>query len=162
VPFGHYTLVASKSGVPDVQRSRSTSRRTPSSPSNFDMQLKQIGRTQSAFVRGAGSAPVSVNSITQQQLAALPENQSLDNVIETLPGIVRFSYNEPVAHGFHGLTYELDGVPLAALDDLELQRDHRSRVTSTRSRSSPVAFPAEFGGSRQGAVVNIISHRSTT
>jgi len=126
---------------------------------NFEMQLKVIGRTQSAFVRGAGSAPVSVNTITQQQLAALPENQSLDNVIETLPGIVRFSYNEPVAHGFHGITYELDGVPLPLSTTSNFSEiiDPRN-IDSLEVFAGP--FPAEFGGSRQGAVVNIISHRS--
>ncbi|MBD5657692.1 MAG: TonB-dependent receptor plug domain-containing protein, partial [Candidatus Eremiobacteraeota bacterium] len=125
---------------------------------SFEMQLKEIGRAQTAYIRGAGSAPVSVNSITSAQLSALPENQSLDNVIETLPGIVRFSYNEPVAHGFHGLTYELDGVPLplsttSNFSEIIDPRDIDSREVFTG------AFPAEFGGSRQGAVVNIISHR---
>jgi outer membrane receptor protein involved in Fe transport len=158
VPFGHYTLVASKSGVPDFSEPVDVATGSVVTI-NFDMQLKQIGHTQSAFVRGAGSAPVSVNSISKQQLAALPENQSLDNVIETLPGIVRFSYNEPVAHGFHGLTYELDGVPLPLSTTSNF-----SEIIDPRNIDSlevfTGAFPAEFGGSRQGAVVNIISHRA--
>jgi outer membrane receptor protein involved in Fe transport len=158
VPFGHYTLVASKSGLPNFSAAVDVATNAVVT-FNFDMQLKQIGRTQSAFVRNAASAPVSVNVITQQQLAALPENQSLDNVIETLPGIVRFSYNEPVAHGFHGLTYELDGVPLPLSTTSNF-----SEIIDPRNIDSlevfTGAFPAEFGGSRQGAVVNIISHRA--
>jgi outer membrane receptor protein involved in Fe transport len=157
VTFGHYTLTATKSGLPtytepvDVQSDAIAT-------VSFDMQIRQIGHTQTAVIRGAGSGPVSVNSITSAQLSALPENQSLDNVIETLPGIVRFSYNEPVAHGFHGLTYELDGVPLpisttSNFSEIIDPRDIDSLEVFTG------AFPAEFGGSRQGAVVNIISHR---
>ncbi|MBD5653798.1 MAG: carboxypeptidase regulatory-like domain-containing protein, partial [Candidatus Eremiobacteraeota bacterium] len=111
VPVGHYTLTATKSGLPTFTQPVDVASDAIATVS-FEMQLKTIGRTQTAYIRGAGSAPVSVNSISSAQLSALPENQSLDNVIETLPGIVRFSYNEPVAHGFHGLTYELDGVPL--------------------------------------------------
>jgi outer membrane receptor protein involved in Fe transport len=157
VPFGHYTLVASKSGVPDFTEPVDVASDAIITL-NFDMQLKEIGRTRSAFVRGTSANPVSVNSLTQQQLAALPENQSLDNIIETLPGIVRFSYNEPVAHGFHGLTYELDGVPLPLSTTSNF-----SEIIDPRNIDSlevfTGAFPAEFGGSRQGAVVNIISHR---
>jgi outer membrane receptor protein involved in Fe transport len=158
VPFGHYTLVATKSGLPTFSEPVEVTSDSVIT-ANFEMQLKVIGRTQSAFVRGAGSAPVSVNTITQQQLAALPENQSLDNVIETLPGIVRFSYNEPVAHGFHGITYELDGVPLPLSTTSNFSEiiDPRN-IDSLEVFAGP--FPAEFGGSRQGAVVNIISHRS--
>ncbi len=110
------------------------------------------------LVKGPGATPVSVNSLGRAQLAALPQNQSLDRVIDTFPGIVRFSYNEPVAHGFHGLAYELDGVPLPLGTTSNF-----SEVIDPRTIDSlevfTGAFPAEFGGSRQGAVVNIISHR---
>jgi outer membrane receptor protein involved in Fe transport len=157
VSFGHYTLTASKAGLPTFSEPVDVESGAVATVS-FEMQLKEIGRTQTATIRGPGSAPVSVNSITSQQLAALPENQSLNNVIETLPGIVRFSYNEPVAHGFHGLTYELDGVPLplattSNFSEIIDPRDIDSLEVFTG------AFPAEFGGTRQGAVVNIISHR---
>jgi len=65
-----------------------------------------------------------------------------------------------VAHGFHGLTYELDGVPLprgtsANFSEVIDPRDIDSLEVFTG------AFPAEFGGSRQGAVVNIITRRAT-
>jgi outer membrane receptor for ferrienterochelin and colicin len=157
VPFGSYTLTATKTGVPMYSEPVSVESSSITTVA-FDMQLKQIARAQTAFVRGAGSSPVSVNSISKQQLQALPQNQSLDNVVETLPGIVRFSYNEPVAHGFHGLTYELDGVPLP-----QSTTSNFSEIIDPRDIDSlevfTGAFPAEFGGSRQGAVVNIISHR---
>ena len=42
----------------------------------------------------------------------MPAGQSLNRVIDTVPGIVRFSYDEPVAHGFHGVSYEVDGAPV--------------------------------------------------
>jgi outer membrane receptor protein involved in Fe transport len=157
VPFGNYTLTAIKTGVPMYSQPVSVESDSITSVA-FDMQLKEIGRAHTAFVRGASSSPVSVNSISKQELQALPENQSLDNVIETLPGIVHFSYNEPVAHGFHGLSYELDGVPLP-----QSTTSNFSEIIDPRDIDSlevfTGAFPAEFGGSRQGAVVNIISHR---
>jgi outer membrane receptor protein involved in Fe transport len=157
VSFGHYTLTAAKAGLPTYTEPVDVESDAVATIS-FELQLKQIGRTGTAVIRGAGASPVSVNSITSEQLQALPVNQSLDNVIETLPGIVRFSYNEPVAHGFHGLTYELDGVPLPISTTSNF-----SEIIDPRTIDSlevfTGAFPAEFGGSRQGAVVNIISHR---
>ncbi len=80
----------------------------------------------------------------------------MNRVIETLPGIVRFSYDEPVAHGFHGITYELDGAPLPSstssnFANLIDPRDAGAIEVFTG------AFPAEFGGSRMGAVVNVQS-----
>jgi outer membrane receptor protein involved in Fe transport len=159
VPFGRYTLVAHKDGAGDF--SQPVDVETDAVVNlDFELGLKEIGRTQTVSARGASSAPVSVNSISREQLSTLPENQSLDNVITTLPGIVRFSYNEPVAHGFHGLTYELDGVPLP-----QSTTSNFSEIIDPRSIDSlevfTGAFPAEFGGSRQGAVVNILSHRVT-
>jgi outer membrane receptor protein involved in Fe transport len=159
VPFGSYLLTATKNGVPTYSEPVNVESNAIATIS-FDMELKTIAHAVTAFVRGPGSSPVSVNSISKDELAALPENQSLDNIIETLPGIVHFSYNEPVAHGFHGLTYELDGVPLpisttSNFSEIIDPRDVDSLEVFTG------AFPAEFGGSRQGAVVNIISHRIT-
>ncbi len=159
VPFGRYTLTAHPEGTRDYTQSVDVSSDAVVSLS-IDLQLKEIGRSQTAFVKGAGSTPVSVNTIGRAQIGTLPDNQSLDRVIQTVPGIVRFSYNEPVAHGFHGLTYELDGVPLP-----QGTTSNFSEVVDPRSIDSlevfTGAFPAEFGGSRQGAVVNILSHRAT-
>ncbi len=159
VPFGRYTLTAHRVGSSDYHQNLEVESDAVVSLS-IDLGLKVIGRAQTAFVRGAGSTPVSVNAIGRAQIAALPDNQSLDRVIETVPGIVRFSYNEPVAHGFHGLTYEIDGIPLP-----QGTASNFSEVIDPRSIDSlevfTGAFPAEFGGTRQGAVVNIISHRAT-
>ena len=159
VPFGHYTLSAHRDGLTDYKQALDVASDGVVSLS-IDLGLKEIGRAQTAYVKGAGSTPVSVNAIGRAQIAALPDNQSLNRVIETVPGIVRYSYNEPVAHGFHGLTYEIDGVPLPQGTSANF-----SEVIDPRSIDSlevfTGAFPAEFGGSRQGAVINIISHRAT-
>lgn len=159
VPFGRYTLTAHRDGLTDYTQVLDV-QSDGVVTLNIDLGLKEIGRAQTAYIKGAGSTPVSVNSIGRAQIATLPDNQSLNRVIETVPGIVRYSYNEPVAHGFHGLTYEIDGVPLPQGTSANF-----SEVIDPRSIDSlevfTGAFPAEFGGSRQGAVVNIISHRAT-
>jgi len=159
VPFGRYTLVAHRDGSADFSQPVEVASDAIVSL-NVDLALKEIGRSQSAFVKGAGSTPVSVNALSRAQIGALPDNQSLGRVIQSVPGIVRYSYNEPVAHGYHGLTYELDGVPLP-----QGTTSNFSEIIDPRSIDSlevfTGAFPAEFGGSRQGAVVNILSHRPT-
>jgi len=157
VTFGRYTLTAHLVGSPDITRTVAVESGSIVSLS-LALDLKEIGRSQTSVVRGASGTPVSVNSIGAAQLAALPENQSLDKVITTLPGIVSFSYNEPVAHGFHGLTYEIDGVPipLATTSNFSEVIDPRT-IDSLEVFTG--AFPAEFGGTRQSAVVNIITHR---
>ena len=158
VLFGRYTITAQREGTPPFSQPIDVE---SDSVINLpiELQLKEIGRAQTGFVKGPGSTPVSVNSIGRDQIAALPDNESLNRVIGTVPGIVRFSYNEPVAHGFHGLTYELDGVPLP-----QGTSSNFSEIIDPRSIDSlevfTGAFPAEFGGSRQGAVVNVISHRA--
>jgi len=157
VPFGRYTLLAQHAGIPDFSEPVDVqSGSVVNLP--IELGLRTIGRSQAGLVKGAGANPVSVNSIGRAQLATLPQNQSLDRIIETFPGIVRFSYDEPVAHGFHGLTYELDGVPLpiGTTSNFSAVIDPRT-IDSLEVFTG--AFPAEFGGSRQGAVVNIISHR---
>ena len=159
VPFGRYTLVAKGMGAPDFSQPVDVASDAVVSLT-IELQIKEIGRARTAFTRGTGATPVSVNSIDRAQIAALPDNQSLNSLIQTVPGVVRFSYNEPVAHGFHGLTYELDGVPLP-----QGTASNFSEIVDPRSIDSlevfTGAFPAEFGGSRQGAVVNILSHRAT-
>ncbi len=63
--------------------------------------------------------------------------------------------------GFHGITYELDGapIPLATSSNFSEIIDPKN-VDSIEILTG--AFPAEYGGSRQGAVVNIISDRANT
>ena len=157
VGFGRYTLVAHRTGGADfAQPVDVASGAVVDLP--IELGLRTIGRTQSAFAKGVASTPVSANSLTSEQLRALPQNQSLDRVIATFPGVAQFSYNEPVAHGFHGLTYEIDGVPLPSAT-----ASNFSEIIDPRTIDSlevfTGAFPAEYGGQRQGAVVNIISHR---
>lgn len=161
VPFGHYTLAARRTGTPDITQEVDVQTDSVVMLSLEMQPLREIGKAQvSSSTRTVGNAPVSVNSITRSQISALPDNQSLNSVIETVPGIVHFSYNEPVAHGFHGLTYEIDGVPLPLGTTSNF-----SEVIDPRTIDSleifTGAFPAEYGGSRQGAVVNIITDRSS-
>ncbi len=157
VPFGRYALVARQANEPDFSQSIDVESGSVVDLA-IELHLRTIGRAATTAAKGVGAAPVSVNSIGKEQLAALPQNQSLNAVITTFPGIARFSYNEPVAHGFHGLTYEIDGVPLPFATTSNF-----SEVVDPRTIDSlevfTGAFPAEFGGSRQGAVINIISHR---
>jgi len=157
VPFGHYLLTAQRSGVPDLTQDVDVQSDAVVDLA-LELQPREIGRTQAGLTRGPAAAPISVNSVTRSQISTLPNNQSLNSIIQTVPGIVHFSYNEPVAHGFHGLTYEIDGVPLPLGTTANF-----SEVIDPRTIDSlevfTGAFPAEFGGSRQGAVVNIISHR---
>ncbi len=63
--------------------------------------LQEIAHTTSSATAITPSGnPVAVNIISKAQLQASPVQNSLDKTIETLPGIVQFSYNEPVANGF--------------------------------------------------------------
>jgi outer membrane receptor protein involved in Fe transport len=159
VPFGHYTLTAHRAGTPDITQDVDVQTDSVVNLALEMQPLQEIGKTAvSASTRTVGNAPVSVNSVTRDQIAALPQNESLDNLIETVPGIVHFSYNEPVAHGFHGLSYEIDGVPIPLGT-----ASNFSEVIDPRTIDSleviTGAFPAEYGGSRQGAVVNIVTDR---
>ncbi len=149
VPFGTYAL-----------RSEGASRAIAvASDGVVDVALELaegtvIGRARTNA--NASRATVSENAIDLAQIATLPGSATLDRVVATLPGIVRFSFDEPVAHGFHGMTYELDGAPLpraasANFSDLFDVRDAAAVEVYTG------AFPAEFGGTRMGAIVNVRS-----
>jgi outer membrane receptor protein involved in Fe transport len=158
VPFGDYTLTAAYSGVPD--RTLSVSVASDSVLTiNFGLgQLKLISNLSVTSHAGASGTPVSSNVLGRQQLAAMPTNNSLDRIVQTVPGIVRFSYNEPVAHGFHGVTYEIDGAPIPqATSSNFAELIDPKNIDSLEIFTG--AFPAEYGGSRQGAVINIVSNR---
>ena len=114
-----------------------------------------IGATH-ATATGVSGTPVGVNTLTAQQITELPVNGTVNRVIETLPGIVRFSYDEPVAHGFHGITYELDGAPLPSSTSSNFSNLIDPRNVGAMEVFTG-AFPAAFGGSRMGAVVNVQS-----
>jgi outer membrane receptor protein involved in Fe transport len=156
VPFGHYTLRTTTPDGPAVATLDVTS------DSVVDVALlaaPEIGRS-SASSTGVRGTPVSVNTYGPRELAALPINTSLSRIVETLPGIVRFSYDEPVAHGFHGVTYELDGAPLPQSTSSNFAQLIDPRQISALEVFTG-AFPAEFGGSRQGAVINVQSLNGT-
>ena len=157
VPFGSYTLTARyRELVSDVISLDVASDSIVDVP--VVLGAKVLSHTTVNARVGAAGAPVSQNAVGHEQLLTLPTNNSLDRVVETVPGIVRFSQNEPVAHGFHGVTYELDGAPIPQATSSEF-----SDIVDPKSVDSVEIFtgamPAEFGGSRQGAVVNIISDR---
>ncbi len=152
VPFGHYNVRATTADGPALATV------DVASDAIVDVALVPtpvIGRA-SATSTGLRGTPVSENAYGARRLAALPRNDRLDAIVEQVPGVVRFSYNEPVAHGFHGLSYELDGAPLPQ----STSSNFAQLVDPRNAQAVEVftgAFPAEFGGSRQGAVVNVLS-----
>lgn len=161
IPFGHYTLTTHVQGAFDNITELDVA---SDSVVALDIPLsavKTIALTSASSRRGASGTPVSANVISRSTLATLPTNGSLDRVIQTVPGIVRFSYNEPVAHGFHGLTYEIDGAPIP-----QATSSNFSEIIDPKDVDSievmTGAFPAEYGGSRQGAVVNILTDRANS
>jgi outer membrane receptor protein involved in Fe transport len=157
VAFGHYTVSAESAGQAPAQMAVDVSTDSVSDIALAIGAGTEIGRTN-ATTRGVGGNPVSVSTFTSADLAAMPQHQSLNRLVETVPGIVQFSYDEPVAHGFHGVTYEVDGapVPLTTSSNFSELIDPRN-IDSLEIFTG--AFPAEFGGQRQGAVVNIVTKR---
>ena len=152
VPFGRYTLAAS---TPDGPASVAVDVASDAVIDVTLAPLRSIGGT-SGTATGVRGTPISENAFGARRLAALPRNDRLDAIVEQVPGIVRFSYDEPVAHGFHGLTYELDGAPLPQ----STSSNFAQLVDPRNAQAVEIftgAFPAEFGGSRQGAVVNVLS-----
>lgn len=158
VPFGNYVLSAKATGVAERSLNVSVSSDQVLTVNIALGELKTIGAAYVSGRSGASGTPVSQNVLGRQQLTALPTNDSLDRIVQTVPGIVRFSYNEPVAHGFHGLTYEIDGAPIpqATSSNFSEMIDPKN-IDSIEVLTG--AFPAEYGGSRQGAVVNILTNR---
>ena len=158
VPFGHYHVVIADPGAAQQTIDIDV---TSDSVARVDVSLdplKQIANTNVTAHAGVGGTPVSVNVIPKSQIATSPNRDSLNRLIETVPGIVRFSYNEPVAHGFHGLVYNIDGAPLP-----QATTSNFSEIIDPKLIDSLEIFtgamPAEFGGTREGAVVNIVSSR---
>ncbi|TAM61867.1 TonB-dependent receptor [bacterium] len=153
VPFGEYQVVAKKRGAGEAKANVSVT-----SGARVAVHLIAGGLTVIAVRAASGTSvtgtPAGVNDLGQRQIATLPGGSSLNKVVETLPGIVSFSYGEPVAHGFHGLTYEIDGLPLP-----QPTSSNFSEVIDPRDVDAVEVFtgaiPAEFGGQRIGAVVNV-------
>jgi outer membrane receptor protein involved in Fe transport len=160
VAFGHYTVSTQVDGGPATSASVDV---TTNSVADVALNLgtvRKIGSV-SGTTTGVGGNPVSVTTFGSDAIAALPQGQSLDRLIATAPGIARFSYDEPVAHGFHGVTYEVDGAPVPQTSSANF-----SELVDPRNVGSlelfTGAFPAEFGGGRMGAVANIVTKRDVT
>jgi outer membrane receptor protein involved in Fe transport len=152
VPFGHYTLRAT---TPDGAALATVDVATDAVVDVALLAAPVIGRTGATTTSVRGT-PVSENAYGARRLAALPRNDRLDAIVEQVPGVVRFSYDEPVAHGFHGLSYELDGAPLPQ----STSSNFAQLIDPRNAQAVEIftgAFPAEFGGSRQGAIVNVVS-----
>jgi hypothetical protein len=152
VPFGRYTLHATTPDGP-VDRTITV---TTGTVVNVDLFPPRVIGSVSGTTTGVHGTPISVNTLSSAQIATLPVNTTIDRVIETLPGVVRFSYDEPVVDGFHGVTYELDGAPLPS----STSSNFANLIDPRQAGAVEVftgAFPAEFGGQRMGAVVNVRS-----
>lgn len=159
IPFGHYTLTAHSAGVADKSLGLDVQSDQVLQINIALGELKVIASANVTSRAGVTGTPTSSNALGHQQLAALPTNTSLNRVVQTVPGIIRFSYDEPVAHGFHGVTYEIDGAPLP-----QATSSNFAEIIDPKNIDSleifTGAFPAEYGGSRQGAVINIVSNRA--
>jgi outer membrane receptor protein involved in Fe transport len=157
VSFGRYTVSAQTAGKPAAQMAVQVSTDSVTDIALSIGAVNEIGRTNSTARSVAGN-PVSVTTFSGADVAAMPQNQSLNRLVETVPGIVQFSYNEPVVHGFHGISYEVDGAPVPLTTSSNF-----SEIIDPRNIDSlevfTGAFPAEFGGAREGAVVNIVTKR---
>lgn len=158
VPFGSYRITASASGVPDLSIDINVSSGTVSTVNVPLSHLREIAVTSVSGQRGASGNPVAVTQLDRTQIQTSPVQNSLDRLIETLPGVVQFSYNEPVVNGFHGVTYQIDGAPLPVATTSNF-----SEIVDPKNIDSLEVYsgsiPAEFGGDRMGAVVNIITKR---
>jgi len=156
VPFGHYVLTAHTSGA--ANRTADVDVHTDAvAVVNIDL-LKTIAVTSVTATAGIGGTPVASTTIDNSQIETSPVRDSLNRLIETVPGVVQFSYNEPVINGFHGVTYQIDGapLPLATTSNFAEIVDPRS-INSIEVLTG--AIPAEYGGDRIGGVVNIITDR---
>jgi outer membrane receptor for ferrienterochelin and colicins len=161
VPFGSYRVIAQAKGVHEIQVLVTViSGRVATVNVDLSTKLKEIARTTVTAHSGPETNPASVNILNRTAIQTSPVNNSLDRLIETLPGVVQFSYNEPVINGFHGVTYNIDGAPLP----LATTSNFAEIIDPKLINSLEVLtgdIPAEYGGDRMGGVVNIISNRPT-
>jgi outer membrane receptor protein involved in Fe transport len=162
VPFGQYRLTAHAAGAHDVTVFVTVNSDTVATIDlPLSTQLKQIASTTvTAVAHGAQASAPSVQVLDRNTLQASPVNNSLDRMIETLPGVVQFSYNEPVINGFHGVTYNIDGAPLPLATTSNFAEIVDPKVIDSIEVLTG-AIPAEYGGDRMGGVVNIIGNRPT-
>ncbi len=160
VPFGSYRLTAT---LPNVAPLRVDVTVTSGQVSTVDLplsKLRQIAQTTVTAHAGVTSYPPSVHQIDRNQIQTSPTQNSLDRTLETLPGVIPFSYNEPVINGFHGVTYNIDGAPLPLATTSNFAEIIDPKIIDSLEVYTG-AIPAEYGGDRMGGVVNIISSRPT-
>ena len=161
VPFGSYRLIARAKGVHEIQvLVNVASGQVSTIDVPLSTQLKEIAQTTVTAHAGAEGNPPSVNQLTRTTIQTSPVNNSLDRLLETLPGVVQFSYNEPVINGFHGVTYNIDGAPLPLATTSNFAEIIDPKIINSLELLTG-AIPAEYGGDRMGGVVNIISNRPT-
>jgi outer membrane receptor protein involved in Fe transport len=161
VPYGSYRLVAQAPGVHQLEvLVNVASGRVYTIDVPLTTHLKQIAQTTVTAHAGPEGNPPSVNQISRSNIQTSPVNNSLNQLLETLPGVVQFSYNEPVINGFHGVTYNIDGAPLPLATTSNFAEIIDPKVIDSIELLTG-AIPAEYGGDRMGGVVNIISNRPT-
>jgi len=158
VPFGTYRLTATIKGVTPLQISISVASGEVVTLDLPLSSLRQIAQTVVTAHAGVTAYPPSVHQVTQAQIQASPAQNSLDRMLETLPGVVPFSYNEPVINGFHGVSYNIDGAPLPLATTSNFAEIIDPKIIDSFELYTG-AIPAEYGGERMGGVVNIISSR---
>jgi outer membrane receptor for ferrienterochelin and colicins len=152
VEFDTYLVTVDASGY-EQQQALVTVSSGSVSTLNIRVSKKVLGRITAHATQGH---PASVSVIGAQSILTLPGNTSLGKVTETTPGIVPFSFGEPVSRGYHGILYEVDGVPLPQSASSQFAEIIDPRNID-RMQVFTGAIPAEFGGERTGAVVNIIT-----
>lgn len=159
VTFGYYTVTAHDDEARDESISINVVSDAVVTIGIALSHLQAIAHAVAVANAGVNGAPVAVNQLDRSQIEASPVENNLNQLIETLPGIVQFSYDEPVALGFHGITYEIDGAPfpLATADNFAQIIDPKD-IDSLEVYTGD--FPAEYGGQRMGALVNIVTNRA--
>ncbi|MBV8531743.1 MAG: carboxypeptidase regulatory-like domain-containing protein, partial [Candidatus Eremiobacteraeota bacterium] len=161
VPFGSYRIIARATGVHEIQVLVNVASGQVSTINvNLSAQLREIAQTAVTAHAGAEANPPSVNQLTRGAIQSSPVNNSLNGLLATMPGVVQFSYNEPVINGFHGVTYNIDGAPLPLATTSNFAEIIDPKIINSIELLTG-AIPAEYGGERMGGVVNIISNRPT-
>jgi outer membrane receptor protein involved in Fe transport len=159
VPFGTYRIVAQAKGVHEVQTIFTVgSGQVMVINLALSTHLTTIYQATSTTHAGPAQNPASVNQLDSSAIATSPVNNSLNRMIETLPGVVQFSYNEPVINGFHGVTYNIDGAPLPVATTSNFAEIIDPKLIDSMEVLTG-AIPAEYGGDRIGGVVNMITER---
>ncbi|HEY4432840.1 MAG TPA: TonB-dependent receptor, partial [Candidatus Cybelea sp.] len=161
VPFGTYRVIARIAKAHELQVPVTVSSDAVATVNvALSTSLQEIARTTVVATAGVQANPPSVNQLSRTAIQSSPVQNSLDKLISTLPGVVPFSYNEPVVNGFHGVTYNIDGapLPLATTSNFAEIVDPKN-IDSLELLTG--AIPAEYGGDRMGGVVNIITSRPT-